>query len=80
MVIALVVAVILFFRKGGGLVGIFRTTPESIPSGPATPITQEEAEEAREEISENLQSEEDVICSEADQLRKKIEEKFGEPG
>jgi hypothetical protein len=51
----------------------------SVPAGPAAPpvISPEEAEEKREEIEANLSEEESKITTEADELRKKIEDKFG---
>lgn len=75
--IALVLLALFWLRDRGGSVWPWQTP--STPVGPAAApaISPKEAEKAREEIKENLEKEESKVTSEADALRKKIEEKFG---
>jgi hypothetical protein len=76
--IALVLLALYWLRDRGRGVWPWATSPPS-SDGPAAPpaITPKEAEKAREEIKEELKVEEEKVTSEADALRKKIEEKFG---
>ena len=76
------VAILLFLffaiRKGGA--GALRWLNPPLPKSPAAgppAVSPKEAEEKREEIAENLEKEESQITTEADELRKKIADKFG---
>jgi hypothetical protein len=76
------VAILLFLffaiRKGGA--GALRWLNPPLPKPPASgppALTPKQAEEEREEIQEDLETEEKQGETEADELRKKIADKFG---
>lgn len=74
--IVLVVAVVLCFRKGGGLGALLRPPPRE-PSVPGpTALDPEQAEEQREEIQEELEAGEKQAETEAEELKRKVREKF----
>jgi hypothetical protein len=75
--VGLLLLAVWFLRDRGR--GVWPWQTPSMPVDPAAPpsITPKEAEEKREEIKEELKVEEEKIESEADELRKKIEDKFG---
>ena len=74
------VAILLFlffaFRDGGRGALRWLHSPQPLATRPPA-ITPAEAEEQREEIAEELKEEEEIIDTEVDELRKKIEAKFG---
>jgi hypothetical protein len=74
--VALLLLVLYFLRDKGRGVWPWAAPPPS-SDGPAPVLTPKEAEKKREEIKEELKAEEEKVTSEADALRKKIEEKFG---
>lgn len=78
VVLAVLVGVWLFFRKtGGGLGAFLAPSPRVEPPGPPA-ITPEEAEEQREVIAEELTVVEEKAETEAEALKRRAREKFGE--
>ena len=74
--IALVVLVVLFFRRGGGLGEMLSLPSAKTPPGPSAPpaITEAEAEEKREEIKEEAEAEREEITLEQDEIGQKADE------
>lgn len=77
-----ILLLLFFVLRGGGksLWSRFSSVvPSVVPVEPVAPpaISPEVAEEAREEIRDELEEEVVVIETEADELRRRIREKFG---
>jgi len=77
--VALVILVVYFFRRGSGLGAFLRSPPceSSAPRSTAPAVTPERAEEIREEIREEMEIGEKKAETEAEALRRKAREKFG---
>ena len=73
------ILLILFFALRGGGRGALRwLSPPRPPASRPPAITPEEAEDQREEVTEELAAKEEKIESETDSMRRRAREKFGE--
>jgi hypothetical protein len=73
--IALVILIVLFFRRGGGLGG-FLPSPslgDAPPSSAAPVVTPKQGEEIKEEIHEEAEAERAEITKEQDEVKKQVD-------